>query len=262
MEITNLLRPRSLDEAYAYMTEKKAFLIGGGAWSRMAHRTVETAVDLSALDLRYIRKTGGKIEIGAMATVRDVELSPVLAEAFGPVFRDSVKNIVGVQMRNIVTVGGTVAGRYGFSELNTVLLALGAVIVRHKESELGFEAYMAGEGKPGLVEKIVLDASGAKTGFQAVRNTKADLPILNAAVAFRAGAWSVAVGARPGSARPAKDAAALLGSSPKPDAAAIARAAETAAKEIEFGDDIRGTAEYRRDVCSVLVRRALTEAVR
>jgi CO/xanthine dehydrogenase FAD-binding subunit len=262
MEITRLERPRSLDEAYRYVVDQKAFMIGGGAWSRMSPKSVELAVDLSSLDLRYIRENGKRIEMGAMATARDLETSAVLLKAFGPVFKDAVSHIVGVQMRNIVSVGGTVAGRYGFSDLNTALLAMDARVALYKGGEVGFEAFMAGEtggDSPVLIEKILVDADAGRGAFQSVRNTRSDLPILNAAVSFGTGGWRIAVGARPGSAKLAKKAAELLGGKARPDAAAIGKAAAEAAGEMSFGDDIRGTAAYRKDVCEALVRRAIAE---
>ncbi len=262
MEITRLERPRSLDEAYKFVVDEKAFMIGGGTWSRMSPKSVELAVDLSALDLRYIRENGKRIEIGAMATARDIEISAMLTKAFGQVFKDAVSHIVGVQMRNIVSVGGTVAGRYGFSDLNTALLAMNAVVARYKGGELGLAAFLAGEtggDGPVLIEKILIDADAGRGAFQSVRNTMSDLPILNAAACFGKGGWRIAVGARPGSAKLAKKAAEMLGANAKPDAAAIGKAAAVAVGELNFGDDIRGTAEYRADVCAVLVRRAIAE---
>jgi len=263
MEITRLERPRSLDEAYGYIANQKAFPIGGGAWSRMSTKTVELAVDLSELGLRYIRENSTRIEIGAMATARDIETSAVLEKTFGPVFRNAVAHIVGVQMRNIVTVGGTVAGRYGFSDLNTALLAMNASTALYKGGEVSLEAFMAGEtggDRPVLIEKILIDIDAGRGAYQSVRNTRNDLPILNVAACFGKGGWRIAVGARPGSAKLAKKAAEMLGGKAKPDAEVIVKAAAAAAGELSFGDDIRGTAEYRADVCQALVRRALTEA--
>jgi len=260
MDIVNLVRPRSLDEAYEYLTEKKAVLLGGGAWSRMSPRSVEYAVDLSALDLRYIRRAGDRIEIGAMTTARDIETSPLLAEAYGPLFRRAVENIVGVQMRNIVSAGGTVAGRFGFAELNTVLLALDARLALHRAGEVDLESFLAGnEGSPALIEKILIPGAAVRGAYGSVRNTRADLPILNAAAVLSAGSWRIAVGARPGSPRPALKAAALLAGQARPDAALAEKAGLAAAEELSFGKDIRGTAEYRKSVCAVLVRRAIGE---
>jgi CO/xanthine dehydrogenase FAD-binding subunit len=262
MEITRLERPRSLDEAYGYVANQKAFPIGGGAWSRMSTKTWELAVDLSELGLRYIRANGKYIEIGAMTTARDIETSTVLEKTFGPVFKDAVSHIVGVQMRNIVSVGGTVAGRYGFSDLNTVLLAMNAAVALYKGGEVSLEAFMAGEtggDRPVLIEKILVDTDAGQGAYQSVRNTRSDLPILNAAACFGKGGWRIAVGARPGSAKLAKKAAEMLGGSANPDAAAIGKAAAAAASELSFGDDIRGTAAYRKDACEALVRRAIAE---
>ncbi len=260
MEIANLVRPASLEEAWKAVMERHAVPIGGGAWLRMGGRRIETAVDLSTLDLRYIRETAGLVEIGAMATARDVERSDLLRVRFGAVFSEAVARIVGVQLRNIVTVGGTVAGRYGFSELNTAFLAMDARVVLHGVGPVDFENFLSGAAAGhSLVEKIVLEPASVAAAFKSVRNTKNDLPILNAAAAFRGASWRIAVGARPGSACLAPHAAALLGAERRPDTAAIAAAAEAAAEELSFGDDIRSDAGYRRTVCAVLVRRALEE---
>ncbi|MGQ9787512.1 MAG: FAD binding domain-containing protein [Candidatus Oleimicrobiaceae bacterium] len=265
MGITRLERPSSLDEAYRYIADQQAFILGGGAWSRMSLKNVELAVDLSTLDLRYIRTEGRYIGIGAMSTARDVETSDVLRKAFGSVFRDAVSHIVGVQMRNIVSVGGTVAGRYGFSDLNTALLAMDAKVALYRRGKVSLEAFLAGDnGKVGdgpvLIEKILVDIDTGVGAYQSVRTTKSGLPILNAAVPFGKGGWRIAVGARPGAAKLATNAAQMLGDSARPDAAAIAQAASAAAGELSFGDDIRGTAAYRADVFQALVRRAITEA--
>ena len=93
MDIATFVRPRSIEEAYTYLTEKGAFLLGGGAWSRTSPRRVDIAVDLAALDLRYIRRNGIRVEIGAMATARDIETSQLLEKSFGPAFRRAVSHI-------------------------------------------------------------------------------------------------------------------------------------------------------------------------
>ena len=260
MEFSHLVRPRSVEEAYSYAVAPNALLIGGGAWLRMSPRSVETAVDLSSLDLRYIRQSGQLVEIGAMATARDIETSTVPERAFGNVFRNAAENIVGVQMRNIVSMGGTIAGRFGFSDLNTLFLALDAHLVLHTAGVLSMESFLLKAPKvPLLIEKIMIDR-GHRATFKSVRNTTTDLPILNVAVAFDAKGWRIAVGARPGPARSASNAARILGTARRPGEESIVAAARATVEELSFRSDIRGTAEYRRSVCAVLVRRALTEA--
>jgi CO/xanthine dehydrogenase FAD-binding subunit len=262
MDIHEYLRPKTLDEAYEAIVEREGVPIGGGAWMRMNVRSVGLAVDLASLNLQYIRDKETKVEIGAMTTYRDLETSPVLAAAFGMLFADSVRHIVGLQMRNILSVGGTVAGRYGFSDLNTTLIALGAKLVLHKVGSVDLVDFMIeNHGAAFLIEKIVVE-KGAKGSFQSVRITNNDFAILNACAAYKEGLWRIAVGARPAAARLCPDAASLLGNDPKPDVGRIERASAATVTELSFGADTRGGVEYRRAVCPTLVRRAIEEVAR
>lgn len=260
MEISNYVRPQSLEEAYSLLADKKAFLIGGGAWSRMNSRKVELAVDLSSLDLRFIKKSGSTIEIGAMTTARELETSSELNQAFNGLFRKSLSHIVGVQMRNLITVGGTVGGKFGFSDLNTVLLALNARVLLYKLGEVDFETYLAGRTDgPALIEKIIIGTDNIRGAYEGVRIARTDFSILNTCAVRRDGAWRIAVGARPGSARLSAKAAALLGSEAKPSEELAKQAGAAAAEELDFGNDVRGSAEYRTSVCRSLVKRAIQE---
>ena len=59
-----------------------------------------------------------------MTTLRDLEVNPILNKYFDGVLPKSVRDIIGIQFRNVVTVGGSVFSRYGFSDLIVGLLAL------------------------------------------------------------------------------------------------------------------------------------------
>ncbi len=163
-------------------------------------------------------------------------------------------------MRNVLSVGGTVAGRYGFSDLNTVFLAMNARVSLYNVGEVDFADFLSGNNRgPLLIEKIVLEAG--RGAFLSIRNTRQDLPIVNVATAISGGSWRIAVGARPGPSRLAAKAAEILGTAEHPKAEIIEKAAATAAGEVSFRSDIRGTADYRKSVCATLVRRAITEVV-
>lgn len=260
MDIGRYERPGNTDEAYKLIAEEHGLPIAGGAWSHMMVKSVPLAVDLSYLNLRYISDLGDTVEIGAMATARDVELSLPLAAEFGPLFRDTTSHLVGVQLRNIITVGGSVAGKYGFSDINTVLLALNAELYFHDGHRIDMGSFLAApRDKPFLLEKITA-WKGVKAAFQSLRVTANDFAILNACAAYREGKWRVAVGARPAAARLSAEAAGVLGGEGRPSEAAAGRAGEAAAAELGFGDDTRGSATYRRSLCAVLVKRAILEA--
>lgn len=261
MVIDELARPADLDTALDLVRNGHGIAVGGGLWLRMSAKRIKLAVDLSCLGLEYIRESGGAIEIGAMTSFRTLETSPFLAERFGMFFRSVLGGVVGVQFRNMASVGGTVAGRYAFSGLNTAFAALGAQVVLRGEGGRDIGAFLAEtRSEAFLVEKIAIPSS-CRAGYSSIALTKGDFCILTAAAVFRDGAWRVAVGARPGVARLCVDAMKLLGSGPRPSSAAVEKAADAAALELEFSDDMRASAEYRRAVCPVLVRRAISEAV-
>ena len=59
-----------------------------------------------------------------MVTLRNLELHPGLNDYSHHAVADAVKDIVGVQFRNMATVGGSIWGRFGFSDVLTVFLAM------------------------------------------------------------------------------------------------------------------------------------------
>ncbi len=82
--------------------------------------------------------------------------------------------------------------------------------------------------------------------------------MLNVAVARRNDQARVVVGARPGRGRRCPQAETVLGTGGT-DAATLA--AEAAVTETEFGDDVRASADYRREICRTLVARATAEVL-
>lgn len=259
MEISCYHRPRSLEEAYDLVVGQGAYPLAGGAWTLISRKNLSSAADLSDLGLRYIKIEGEYIALGAMATARDLETSSLLAEAFGPLFSQALRGIAGIQIRTIVTAGGSVAGRYGFSELLVVLLALDASIVFYKDRTQCLASYLnAAPGAPFLIEKIIIPRN-AKATYQCMRQTANDFPILSICAARTSAGWRISVGARPQAAALCPQAGSFLNSLENPGEDGSKRAGLIAAQELSFGDDLRASAEYRRSICPVLVARAIRE---
>jgi len=257
MNIATYRRPSNLDEAYDLVVKQGAYPLGGGAWSMSVGRPIASAVDLCDLGLRYIRVEGKNIAVGAMATARDLERSSLLADVFGPLFPEALGGIAGVQVRNIVTAGGSVAGRYGFSELLVVLLALDASLVFYNDGTRPLSEYLgAPRGGAFLLEKILLPLD-KKASYQGLRHAATDFPVLSVCACRARAGWRIAVGARPGVAAICPGAGASLGSTGSPGEQMALDAGRIAAGELSFGEDLRAGAEYRRSVCSVLVARAI-----
>lgn len=258
MSIRDYVKPDSLDAALAVLDgDERAVLLGGGAYLRLGAASHEVVVDLFELGLDGVRAEDDGLTIGGLATYRQLETDPAARRLAGGLLARSVEHIVGVQMRNVVTVGGTLAGRYAFANLTTALLALDATLVWHRAGRQGLDDFMTAKpaGKDILVAVEVADG-GVRGAWQDVQRTRTDFAILNVAAVRRGDEWRIAVGSRPGIATLASAAATVAAVSGNPQAAG-----DAAAEELEFGSDLRGSAEYRRAVCRALVSRAVEEVL-
>ena len=126
------VQAQSLEEAWQLNQKRSARILGGMLWTRMDSRPVSTAIDLCRLGLDTIEETDAAFTLGAMVTLRQIELHPGLAAYTGGAAAAAVRDIVGVQFRNMATIGGSVWGRFGFSDLLTWLLASGAAVELYK----------------------------------------------------------------------------------------------------------------------------------
>ena len=122
--IQNYVRAKSLEEAYELNQKKGNCILGGMLWTKMQNRMIQTAIDLCDLGLNTIEETEEEFLIGAMVSMRQLETDAGLNAYTQGAVRDAVKDIVGVQFRNLATVGGSIWGRFGFSVVLTVFLAM------------------------------------------------------------------------------------------------------------------------------------------
>lgn len=255
------LRPESLEEACEVIkTKKPARVLGGGLYLRMGDRRIGLAIDLSDLGLDYINENNDNFEVGAMTTLRELETNSALNAYFGNLFSDALRDIVGVQLRNIATVGGTVYQKYGFSDVIPALLALNARVSFVDSGEVSLEEYISEAGfRKDILEKIIIPKSRCEgTSNQTVRMSKGDYAMLVVSVAKLDGKYRVVVGARPRRAALALKANEYLNSNVLSEEVAT-KAGEIVAEELVFGTNNRATAEYRQEVAKVLVKRAIME---
>ena len=97
LTIREYKKAESLEEAYALNQKKSNRVIGGMIWLKMETLNVGTAIDLSGLGLDTIEETDTEFRIGAMASLRALELHEGLAAYTNGAMRESVRHIVGVQ---------------------------------------------------------------------------------------------------------------------------------------------------------------------
>lgn len=259
--IDNYAFPNTLEEAYdLLLSRKNNTVLGGCAFLRLGSKSIATAIDLSKLGLDNINEKDDEIEIGAMTTFRQIETDPILNHCFDGILPISVGDIVGVQFRNIATVGGTVFPRYGFSDLITALLSLDADILLYKGGRMGLKDFLEADLARDILVKIIIPKVKRRASFKMMRNSQSDYAILNASVSCFQDDWKIVVGARPQRAKIAENASRFLSDSKKTNKD-IEYAAELAMEEVSFGSNIRASKEYREHLCRVLVKRAILEVL-
>ncbi len=193
MKIKAYVKPGDLSEAYAHLIEtKKAVVLGGGMFLRLQKRTFPLAIDLSDLGLDRIECSDGVVRLGAMTSLRAIECSDVLPEALV----SSVRQVAGVSVRNMATIGGSVMGRYPFSDVITPLLALDAVLHFYEAGPVSLKAFL----KEGLKTQDLLTEVSFEmphqSAFKAIKSVYTDFSMVNLAL-VKGGAFCLSVGARP-----------------------------------------------------------------
>lgn len=255
LTIKNYARPETVEEALNLLRAKKSnTALGGMLWLKLQEKNVDTVVDLSGLGLDAIEETEEGWRIGAMVTLRQLETHEGLAAFTGGAMAESVKHIVGVQFRNLATIGGSVFGRFGFSDPLTLLLALDAKVELAGAGRMSLEDFAESGIRKDILTHIFLPGGNVEAAYLSQRNSATDFPVLTCAVTRREGKVACAVGARPARAARFDDEAGLLAGGVNEESAAAF--AEDVARRAVFGSNTRGSAEYRREVCRALVRRA------
>ena len=246
MTIREYKRAESLEEAWQLNQKRPNRVLGGMIWLKMENINVGTAIDLSALGLDTIEETDTEIIIGAMATLRDLETNAALNAYTAGAVREAVRHIVGVQFRNCATVGGSIYGRFGFSDVLTMFLVLDAQVELYKGGIVPLSEYAERPKNRDILVRIIVPKKNAKFNYQSVRISQTDIPVLTCASVKDENGYRFAIGARP--------ARAQIYAQPVDKTAE--QMAEAVRAEIKTGSSLRGSAEYRRHLAGVLVRRA------
>lgn len=251
-----VVRVKSLDEAYELNQDRTNVVLGGFMWMKMANRSIQSAIDLSGLGLDTIEETDDEYRIGCMCSLRTLELHEGIHREFDGAIRHALEHIVGVQFRNGATVGGSVYGRFGFSDVTACLLALDTWVELHKGGRVTLDDFMKMKADNDILVRIIIRRDGRKASYQSQRISKTDFPVIAVSVALNEDKVFVSVGARPGKATlVVRDAADLGDCSPE----ALRAFSEALGGEIAYGKDMRGGADYRKALAGVYIRRGLTD---
>lgn len=254
----NFVSPDTIEEAYKLNQKRSNKIVGGMLWLKMSKQNYDTIIDLSKLGLDKIEENDNCFEIGAYVTLRDIETHAQLNNCFNNALRDAVKSIVGVQFRNCATVGGSIFGRYGFSDVLSVFLSLDTTVVLYKRGEIPLEEFIKMPFDNDILMKIKVVKNGRKCFYQSVRNSKTDFPVLTCASSVLDNKIRLVFGARPFNASKVEYDFDLNSNSNSLENLAE-KIAENVKEEIKVYSNMRGSKEYRTHLAGVISKRAVLE---
>ena len=248
-------RATSIEDAYKKLNENpKNAIVAGGLWMKKTGLQYETLIDLSEAKLDQIVEEKDFIRVGAMVSLRDFENSPVINKLFSGATAFAVREVMGPAFRNSATIGGSVFGRYPFSDVIAGLLPLDVKVRLYPKKEMSLEEFLNLRGKiDGILQEIVIKKEDGKGYFKKVKATALDFPMVNISVVKRGGKNYIAVGSRPmvaALAKKAMDAA---------DKGNYEEAGKLAAEELQYLDSNNISKDYRQELVRVYVRRGLEE---
>ena len=195
--IQKYVRAQSLEEAYQLNQSKRNRIVGGMMWMRLGRGSVGTAIDLCDLGLDTVEETDEQFTLGAMVSLRQLELHEGLNAYTSGAVRNAVKDIVGVQFRNMATLGGSIWGRFGFSDVLTVFLAMDCYVELYKGGIVPLEEFAARKKDRDILVRLIVKKKPGKFVYTAMRNQRTDFPVIACALSQVDGTCRTVIGARP-----------------------------------------------------------------
>lgn len=270
--------PSNLKDAWALLDKYRddAKVLSGGhsltPLMKLRLASIKYIVDISRIqNLSYIKQVGRTLKIGALTTHYTIESSDLIKKTL-PILHDAARVIGDVQVRNMGTIGGSLAHNDPAADYPSTMLALGAeveVTGSKGKRVIPMTKFLVDTFTTALkINEIVTEIRipvpppGSGSAYMKLERKAGDFAIVGVGAVLTLDAKGVcrnvglglgAVGAT--AIKPTTAEKALLGKTLSDEV--IKEAAEKAAQESKPAADLRGSVEYKTDMVRVFTRRTL-----
>lgn len=270
-------KPTALGDAVAILQEKRGaacVLAGGTSLALRQPPGIDTLVDITRLGLSGFEDRGDSVAILACTPVADLATSDFCRNAYSGVLSQAANRVGSTPLRNRITVAGNIVQVLPWSDLPGIFLALNATIVIEGTHPRTFTAADFFNGHPrnllragDIVTEIRVPKPVGRVTASFVKVTKTAFDY--AALSVTTACWfngktvancSVALGSvRPLPITVPQAEEEITGKIPERQD--IIRAAARASGAVEPSQDYRYSADYRRQLIKVWVKRCLHETL-
>ena len=228
-------------------------------------------IDLRHLPWKRVYEDAEGMHIGALATHRELEEDRTLCERL-PIVADAAHHLADLQVRGMGTFGGALAEADPAGDWSAVMIALDATVVIASKTgqrripiiELFSDPYTTSLAHEELIEEVIVPAAALRgkgayvklerrAGSFAIAGVAVQLTLDAKGTVERAGIGLAGAGLT--SLRATEAERSLAGARLTPET--IATAAQLAKDASSPFDDLRGTAEYKREMVGVLTERVI-----
>ena len=270
--------PADLKEALNLLAQGAKPLAGGMSLipiMKLRLAAPDHLVDLGRIQgLNYLREEGNELKIGALTTHFQIESSPLIRSRC-PLIGVAASHIGDVQVRNMGTIGGSVAHADPAADYPASLFALEAkfrLASKSGERTVSCQDFFVDTFttalEPGeIITEVIVPVESPSTGvsYKKMVHPASGFAIVGVAVRVRRESGKISfarIGVTGVAAKPyrATEAEALLTGTAGADAD-VRKAAAAVPAGVDANSDIHASAEYRMQMASVFASRAIAAAL-
>ncbi|MBI5373968.1 MAG: FAD binding domain-containing protein [Candidatus Schekmanbacteria bacterium] len=272
------IAPQSIDEVLDILSKEKgkAALLAGGTDLLLSvkdgDKQPDYIVDLKALrQFNQINDSSGRLRIGALTTVRDIEKSSLIGNKY-PFLQQAAASLGSVQIRNLATIGGNIFNASPCADLALPLLALDATLTLQKSRasrKVSINSFFVDNGVScAAADEVLLDIETEEKAGKGIfikhsKRRAMDISVVGVCIRLEFSSDGKVADARialgsvaPIPMRAIEAEESLTGE--LLNEKTIAESARIASDEAKPITDARASAWYRKDMVNALVRRGLT----
>ncbi len=267
-------KPQSIAAALALLEKNSGTILviaGGTKLVPSQNDTVQELVDITELELNYIKNETGSIRIGATTTLQEMIESPVLNNLYNSITtKAALCTHHSIMIRNVSTIGGELVSTNPLSVYYCALLVLQAQvrIVGGEEFALAMNIFLNKKDLAGglLIEIIIPRLKvNSFTGMASITTNKQSIPLICACVrlSFKKGLCQnvkLAMTGFPNVPQRLPQVEALLEGQPLTNANIEIVSAQIYKMYNPISDNL-ASAEYRQEVSGLVMKNALRQCL-